>query len=117
VKIFVAWILVFLSVGCSSTGNNVKTVEKVDLQKFMGDWYVLAGRLTYFEKDVHNGLESYTWNSKEDRIDASFTYNKGLFEGPLKSLPQKGWVYNQKTKSHWKVSPLWPFKFDYLIIA
>ena len=103
---------------CSSctTTTSLKTVDKVELQKFMGNWYVLAGRFTFLEKNVHNGLEKYTWNEKENRIDIDFTYNQGSLTGNQKSLPQKGWIENKETNAHWKVSPLWPFKFDYLVI-
>jgi apolipoprotein D and lipocalin family protein len=93
------------------------TVPKVDIQKFMGNWKVLAGRFTFLEKDVHNGIEIYTWNEEKERIDIGFTYNKGSFDGPLKSIPQKGWIENKTTNSHWKVSPIWPIKADYLILA
>ena len=95
----------------------MKTVEKVDLQRFMGRWYVLAGRFTFLEKDVNNGVETYTFNSDQNRIDVDFTYHRGSPDGAIKSIPQKAWVYNQATQAHWKVSPLWPFKFDYLIVA
>lgn len=95
----------------------MKTVEQVKIDKFMGNWYVLAGRFTFLEKDVHNGLERYTWNQKENRIDVDFTYNQGSFTGPKKSIPQKAWIFNQETNAHWKVSPLWPLKFNYLVVA
>jgi apolipoprotein D and lipocalin family protein len=116
-KKLLAALIGFLVVGCSTTGSTVKTVDKVEIQKFMGDWYVLAGRFTFLETDVHNGLEQYTWNEKEDRIDIAFNYNRGSLTGPKKSIPQKGWIYNKDTGAHWKVSPLWPFKFDYLVVA
>lgn len=109
--------LFLITAGCSTTGNTMKTVDRVEIDKFMGPWYVLAGRFTFLEKEVHNGLEKYTWNSDKERIDVDFTYNKGSFTGPQKSIPQKAWVYNQDSKAHWKVSPFWPFKFDYLIVA
>ena len=101
--------------GCSTTGYR-NTVKHVDIPKFMGDWYVLAGRFTMFEKDVHNALEKYEWNEKEQRIDISFTYNRGSLSGEVKSLPQKGWIEDKDTNAYWKVSPLWPLKFDYLVI-
>lgn len=113
-------LLIFLTTivfaGCTSTGNKMTTVKKVEIEKFMGDWYVLAGRFTLFEVDVHNGLEKYTWNQDQQRIDVDFTYNKGSFNGPQKSIPQKGWIYNTESNAHWKISPLWPFKFDYLVV-
>ncbi len=92
------------------------TVDHVDIQRFMGDWFVLAGRFTILERGAHNALERYTWNAPEDRIDITFTYNKGALDGPIKSIPQKGWVEDKTAGGHWRVSPLWPLKFDYLII-
>lgn len=105
----------FLVSGCS-TGSYMNTVEKVEISKFMGSWYVLAGRFTFLETEVHNGLEIYTWNESKERIDVEFTYYKGGFEGDKKSIPQKAWIFNRETNAHWKVSPLWPLKLDYLIV-
>jgi len=107
-------------IGCSSMSNaeiDQMTVKNVDLKRFMGDWYVLAGRFTFLEKQVHNAVESYAWNEAKQRIDIGFTYNKGSFDGKVKSIPQTGWIENKTTNSHWKVSPFWPIKVDYLIIA
>jgi apolipoprotein D and lipocalin family protein len=104
-----------MTVACSS--QPIKTVEKVDLKKFEGPWYVLAGRFTSFEKEVHNGIESYKLNPDADNIEISFNYNKGSFTGEKKSIPQTGWVVNKETNAHWKVRPWWPLKFDYLIVA
>ncbi|MDO8938641.1 MAG: lipocalin family protein [Methylicorpusculum sp.] len=114
--LIMAWMLC----SCSSFTSKelpVQTVNAVEIPKFMGKWYVLAGRFTFFEKEVHNGVETYSWNEESQRIDIDFTYNRGSFNGELKSLPQKGWIYNTKTQAHWKVSPFWPLKFDYLIVA
>jgi len=104
-------------ISCATVPEYSKTVDQVDIQKFMGTWYVQAGRFTPFEKDVFNGVEVYNWNARENRIDIGFTYNQGSFDGPIKSLPQKGWIYNEISNAHWKVSPLWPLKFSYLIIG
>jgi len=69
------------------------------------------------ESGAHNAVEIYTWNKKEDRIDIDFTLIKDSFEGKKKSIPQKGWIQNSQTNAHWKVSPFWPLKFNYLVIA
>lgn len=111
--------LIILSIwllGCSSM-NHKQTVNYIDLNKFMGDWYVIAGRFTFLEAGAHNAIEKYTWNEKEQRIDISFNFNKDSFDGKVKSIPQKGWVYNKQSNAHWKVSPFWPLKLDYLVVA
>jgi apolipoprotein D and lipocalin family protein len=94
-----------------------KTVAHVDIKKFMKSWYVIAGRLTPFENDAHSAIEKYTYNEEENRIDVDFTFHKKSFNGPFKSFPQKAWVVDEKTNAHWKVQPVWPLKFDYLVIA
>lgn len=115
-KVIFFLIFSYLVTGCSSMKYN-KTVDSVQLNKFMGQWYVIAGRFTFLEDGAHNAIEIYKWNEKEQRIDISFTFNKDSFEGKVKSIPQKGWVYNKETNAHWKVSPFWPLKLDYLVVA
>ncbi len=94
-----------------------ETVANVNLDRFMGKWYVIAGRFTFVEKGAHNAIEIYTYNQKKQRIDIAFTFRKDSFNGKLKSLPQKAWIINKKTNAHWKVRPFWPLKFDYLVLA
>ncbi len=93
------------------------TVPRVDLQKFMGTWYVAAGRFTIFEKEVHNGVEVYSYDESSKKIDIQFTYNKGSLKGELKKFSQTGKVVEGTNNAHWHVSPFWPLSFDYLIIA
>ena len=95
----------------------LKTIEtKVDIPKFMGTWYVIANIPTFLEVGAHNAVETYTWNEKENRIDIGFTFNQDSFDGKVKSIPQKGWIYNKSTNAEWRVQPFWPLKFAYLII-
>lgn len=103
----------FLS--CSHLNYN-KTVSKVEIDKFMGKWFVIAGKFTFLEKEAYNSVEIYHWNKNENRIDIDFKFNKNSPDGEVKNIPQKGWIYNSETNAHWKVSPFWPLKFDYLII-
>lgn len=108
--------LILIMGGCSSV-KYTKTVKNLDILKFMGDWYVVAGRTTWLEKGATNSLEQYTWNEKENRIDINFTFNKDSFDGPLKTIGQKAWIYNEESNAHWKVQPFWPLKLDYLVLA
>lgn len=118
-KILLSLIWFALSFGgfsCSSI-HFKKTVPEVDVSRYMGTWYVWAGRTTSFEKGAYNAIERYTWNEKEKRIDIDFSYHKDSFEGELKKVPQKAWIVDDGSHAHWEISPFWPLLFDYLIIA
>lgn len=119
-KVFQVFVSSLVFAGCSSFSKEAgekMTVDSVDIQKFMGKWYVLGGRFTSFEKGVHNGTETYSWNQEKNRIDIDFRYNKDSLNGNEKSIPQKAWIYNSKTNAHWKVQPIWPLRLSYLIIG
>jgi apolipoprotein D and lipocalin family protein len=65
------------------------TVSYVDLERFMGDWYVVANIPTFLEKGAHNALEYYTLNS-DGTIAATFRFNKDGFDGPVKTYRPTG---------------------------
>jgi apolipoprotein D and lipocalin family protein len=83
----------------------------------MGTWYVSAGRFTIFERNANNAVEMYRYEKQSQTIDIDFSYRKGSPSGKEKRFPQKGKVVEGSQNAHWKVSPFWPLKFDYLIIA
>lgn len=107
----------FTFFSCQLSPQYKKTVDQMNLQNYMGTWYVQAGRFTPFETDVHNSIERYSWDEEKEIINIDFTYRKGSPQGKLIEMPQIGRVYNEKTNAHWKVSPFWPLQFDFLIIA
>lgn len=109
-------LLTTLLMGACSNMSYKKTVNNLDIQRFMGKWYVIAARATIFENGAHNSVENYFWNDREKRIDVDFTYRKDSFDGKLKRITQKAWIYNEKTKAHWKVQIIWPFKLDYIVV-
>lgn len=102
--------------GCS-TNSYMKTVQQVKIDEFMGKWYVIASRATFLESGAHNAIEDYTWNKDQERIDINFFFNKNSFDGEIKRIPQKAWIFNNETNAHWKVQPFWPLKLDYLVLA
>ena len=93
-----------------------QVVDAVDIPRFMGDWHVIASIPTPFEKEVHNGIESYKWNEEDKIVEVTFTYRKGSFSGQKKVITQKGFIQDQEGKAHWLVQPFWPFKFGYIVI-
>ncbi|MGE3260934.1 MAG: lipocalin family protein [Bacteriovoracia bacterium] len=117
---FFSLIILLLATGCSSTPSkelpSQETVDHVDLQRFMGKWYVIASIPTSAEKDAVNATETYTWNAKEERVDIDFRFRQGSASGEEKIIPQKGFIENKETNAEWRVQPFWPLKFAYLIV-
>ena len=105
--------------GCYTKESEVmeplETVEKVDIERFMGDWYVIANIPTFLEKNATNAIESYRLNDKGD-IDVTFTFYKDSPTGERKEYHPKGFIYNTTTNAEWRMQFLWPFKMPFLII-
>ena len=101
--------------GCSAM-NYKPSNKKLDIEKFMGTWYVQMGRVTFLEEGAFNPTEIYEYNEKNKRIDITFNFNKGSLNGPKKTIGQKGFIQNPPLNTYWKVSPIWPLKFGYLVL-
>ncbi len=92
----------------------IPAVETVDLQRFMGDWYVIGFIPIAGEKDAHNGIESYRLGD-DGRISTIYRYRKGAFDGPLKTHTPNARVEPGTGNARWGMQFLWPFRAEYVI--
>lgn len=99
---------------CSVTHQPLETVGQVDLERFMGDWYVIANIPTFVEKGAHNALESYRLDD-DGTIATTFTFRKDAFDGPAKKYTPRGFIRDSQSNAAWDMQFIWPFKGDYLI--
>lgn len=95
--------------------KSLLTVAHVDLQRFMGDWYVIANIPTRLEREAYNAVESYRL-APDGRVLTTFTFRKGAFEGPLKQYEPVGFVRDTTSNAVWGMQFVWPFKADYRIV-
>ena len=91
------------------------TVDSVDLERFMGSWYVIANIPTFLEKDAYNAVETYSLND-DGTIDTDFTFRKGSFDGESKRYNPKGFVLDTQSNALWGMRFIWPIKADYRIV-
>ena len=87
---------------------------RIDIPRYMGDWYVIAVIPTPLEKDVFNAVESYRLDD-DGSIETTFRYRKGGFDGKPKTLHARGFVRDRSTNSVWGMQFIWPIKSDYRI--
>lgn len=109
----------YVFIGFFSTASLGKppmaTVDYVDLERFMGDWYVIANIPTALEKDAYNPLESYSLDD-DGTIATTFSFNKGAFDGEKKVYHPRGFVKNTETNAEWGMQFIWPIKADYRVV-
>jgi apolipoprotein D and lipocalin family protein len=114
----------FLS-ACSTSGLPPLrgTDQAVELERFMGPWYVIAfipidvALLPMFsEKGAHNGIESYRLTN-DGTIETTYTFRQDSFDGPERVMTPRARVANPPTNSEWKMKFKWYLPAsDFLIL-
>ena len=104
-----------LLLGACAAPKPIHTVAQVDLQRFMGDWYVIANIPTFIEEGAHNAVESYRL-AEDGSIDTTFTFREDGFEGDLKRYNPRGFVRDTGSNAVWDMQFIWPLKAEYRIV-
>src|SRR5512147_1207850 len=100
---------------CRSSHPPITTAAAVELERFMGDWYVIANIPTSLERGAHNAVESYRLDS-DGSIPTTFTFRDGAFDAKLKRYCPRGFVRDASSNAVWDMQFIWPIKADYRIV-
>jgi apolipoprotein D and lipocalin family protein len=105
--------------GCASSSNAPPTTpvtlaSQVDLQRFMGDWYVIANIPTRIEEGAFNSKDSYRLDA-DGTVATTFSFNADGYTGPRKSYDSRGYVVADTNNAVWGQQYVWPIKADYRI--
>jgi apolipoprotein D and lipocalin family protein len=103
-----------LTLAACSSAPTLPVAERVDLERFMGDWYVIANIPTRWEVGAHNAVESYRLD-RDGSIATTFTYRDGAFDGPEKVMRPRGFVRDRSSNAVWGMQFVWPIRSEYLI--
>jgi len=93
----------------------LRTVPRVDLPRYMGDWYVIANIPYFAEAGCVGSVETYALRP-DGRIDNWFTYRKGSFGAPVKQIHALAWVHNPETQAEWRVRFFGLITASYLVL-
>mmetsp|Transcript_10421 Transcript_10421/g.27540 ORF Transcript_10421/g.27540 Transcript_10421/m.27540 type:complete len:317 (-) Transcript_10421:208-1158(-) len=89
----------------------------IDIQAFMGRWYVAGGILTFLEQEKKNCIEDYAFDHDNNRIRVSFKMNNA--KGEETELLQRAKIVNE-TNTQWSLSPKFgvylPLGIAYLVL-
>jgi apolipoprotein D and lipocalin family protein len=94
--------------------NPIPPVKAVELNRFMGDWYVIASIPTFIERGAHNAVESYALD-RDGTVLTTFTFRKDAFDGAPKRYTPRGFVRPGTNNAVWGMRFVWPVKAEYVI--
>lgn len=119
-KSFIAASALIISIvlvsACASSESPLPTPEKVDLEKFMGAWFVHGYTPILVDKEAHNAVEHYYLNDQK-QVETTYQFRDSSFDGELKTYTPKGFpVEDDDSQARWKMQFIWPFKSDYVIL-
>ena len=104
-----------LIIGCASNEAPLPTAENVNIDQFMGRWYVLGYTPILVDEQAHNAIEHYRLDEK-NMIQTTYQFRDGGFDGELKTYTPVGWVHDKSTNAEWRMQFIWPFRSDYIIL-
>tara|TARA_B100000497_G_C7694773_1_gene423851 strand:+ start:5021 stop:5533 length:513 start_codon:yes stop_codon:yes gene_type:complete len=94
----------------------MKTLDYVDIERFMGKWFVTAIVPNMIENGASNASDIYKLNA-DGTIDITYDAIK---DGKKRQIKQKGTIINKKSNAEWSIQmkkPYIPFlKFPFKII-
>lgn len=116
-KILLAISFAALLAGCSTFQKTepLPVVDRVDLDRFMGKWYVIGSVQTIVDRRPFNSTTTYTRANRG--IDITYEFNAGGYDGKPKAYTVRAMVDNPGINSDWEVRYVtWPFESDYKVI-
>lgn len=105
---------VFLA-GCAMTPPATRTVARLDLNRYLGKWYVIANIPYLLEKGKVASYDTYSMRP-DGRMNNLFTFRKGSLDAPEHTWHGVAWVANRESNAEWRVRFLWPFYATYLVL-
>jgi len=114
--VFTAVIILPVMLCAEEPMQELKTVEHVDISRYMGTWYEIARYTQSFEKGLVGVTATYKLlpNGKVDVLNSG---HKGTVEGKLKTAHGKAIISDRQSNAKLKVTFFWPFYGNYWVIG
>jgi len=115
-RILMIPLLAALLSACQSAPERppVQLVDHLDLDRLVGDRYVIANIPTPFEKGNHYALQQYQRVGPRE-VAVTFSYNEDDFTGERETMSPTGYV-SEDNNAVWGMRFIWPLKSDYRVM-
>ena len=114
--IVLSFAMMSLMTGCALNDAPLPTAENVNIDRFMGRWYVHGYTPIIVDKDAHNAIEHYRLDA-DKKIQTTYQFRDGGVNAEIKTLTPVGWVdEGVDSNAQWRMQFIWPFTADYIIL-
>ncbi len=101
--------------GCADARPPLKTVPHVDLQRYLGTWYVIANIPYWLENGKVATADVYSMR-EDGTMGNQFVFRRDSFTAPEDHWDGYAWVIDGTGNAEWRVRFIWPFSATYLVI-
>lgn len=106
-----------LGAACATRGDTstpLPVADQVNLQRYMGPWFIVGAIGLGLEDGAHNAVETYSLKP-DGTIDVVFRFRKDSYGGELETKNTTAWVVAGTDNAEWRVRTFWPLKQQYVI--
>lgn len=117
-KGFFTVVFVFMMLMTNAPSQPLQTVERVDLEKYLGRWYDIASYPARFQKGCHCTTADYEIVPGKNYIlvtNRCVKYKNG--KSKISVAYGKAFIVEGSNNARLKVQFFWPFRGDYYIIG
>ncbi len=100
---------------CAGTPHGpLPVAREVDLDRFLGTWYVIASTPLFVDDEAWGATETYRRNP-DGSIATTYAFRDGGPEGPEKVYTPTAFVPDPANPAVWEMQFVWPFRSEYVI--
>ena len=114
-RIALVFFLVF-AVACAQRGVPPRTVERLDLERYLGTWYEIASFPSWFQRNCVATQATYS-RTGDGRIRVENACRDKTLSGAWNGIEGIAWPAEPGDSTRLKVQFFWPMRGDYWVLA
>jgi len=105
-----------LTTACAQSGTPPRTVERLDLDRYLGTWYEIASFPSWFQRDCV--ATQATYSKRDDgQVGVANACRDKTLDGEWSGIEGVAWPAEPGEFARLKVQFFWPLRGDYWVLA
>jgi apolipoprotein D and lipocalin family protein len=104
------------AVACAQRGVPPRTVERLELERYLGTWYEIASFPSWFQRNCVATQATYS-RTDDGRVRVENACREKTFSGDWNGIEGVAWPAEPGDFTRLKVQFFWPMRGDYWVLA